>query len=441
MGMVEKEMELASEMASIAVVSSPELVVLSNDSSALGRLQDKLDDSKDRVQAVKRILEEVEDYEITPELAFNLDNLLERSIKDIGLHNETTDELEAVGGVEALGLTLTPKDYIRTRLAGCESFLTEFNRIAKEVTARIGKSFKESHILLTNNVEDLEKSLDALEKAVGVAGEFNKDLEGINLGSRLFNLFKINDKVSESWVQDVEKVSRTIIGLNNNYYVNGQNQLNSIASYFGNMSTVTKEDFNNRILMLHKAIPSKPFKDCTIIDKELSSGELSVKRSVEIMGGAYFIDQRPTKVNLDPKTVDDSLTTLSTRLSLEKTSFYKNPEMVMPKLNNEIKSLSSNQIIEIVKKTRVIIKDWRRAFENSQSYMMEDRDFLDILQGIKEADISDSDKDIVVNAFVSLIRKNQLEMLGIRASTNSYLVLIIAGLVELSNLSIKSNKS
>lgn len=439
MGVVERELELAAEMVSISVVASPELVAASKDSSALGRLQDKLDDSKDRVMSVKKILEEIEDHEVTPELASNLDNMLERSIKEIGLDNEVTDELEAVGGVESLGLTLTPSVYIKTRLAGCESFLEAAGRMAREVTYRISSSFKETYILFTKSIDNLENAVDALERAVNEAGAFNKSLEDINLGSRLFNLFKINGKVSQDWTGNVEKLGRTISGLSNNYYLNSRKNLNTTISYFGGFENNTDDMFEKRMLMFHKSIPSNAFKECSIKNKEHSSANVVAMQSVELMGGVYFLDKRLAKLELSPASIEDCLATVSLRLDEEGTFFNNNSEIIFPKVDNEIKSLSSDQIKDIIKKVRSFIKDWKKVFENGETFKMSDNDFKDITKAIYDSEMSEMNKDIVITAFSSLVRKNQMELLNIRTGVNAYLVLTIAGLIELSNLSIKAN--
>ncbi|WP_228493073.1 hypothetical protein, partial [Pseudomonas aeruginosa] len=78
--------------------------------------QNSLDDLFDRVIEVQRTLNTLEAHEVTPELAEQLD-------KDL-IAAEALPE--AVEGAEALGVTLLPKAYLATRLAGCESFLSDF---------------------------------------------------------------------------------------------------------------------------------------------------------------------------------------------------------------------------------------------------------------------------------------------------------------------------
>lgn len=108
---------LNAEMAAISVVKSAELVDLVSDTNQLNKLQNSLDQSKDRVLDVQKILNSTEPADVTLPLADYVDRTLSR----VGVLEVDGD---AVKGVECLGLSLKPADYLKSRVNGCEGFWT-----------------------------------------------------------------------------------------------------------------------------------------------------------------------------------------------------------------------------------------------------------------------------------------------------------------------------
>ena len=331
-----------------------------------------------------------------------------------------------------------PSQFIFTRLVGCENFLGDFIKKSREVILRSNIAFKEAYIVFTQNQESLTEAVDALERGLEASGSFDNK-ETLLLGSRLFNLFKINGKVSEDWTGDVSKLSRTIAALSGNYYLNSKNAMNATMSYFGGFAGNTQEEGLSRFLLLPVSIPSERFKECTYPNKEFTTARITAKQSVELMGGAYFLDARQTKPAYKADSADDVDNYLRLYLEEEYTGFQNSSEIIFPKLGNEVKSLTSGQCKAIAKHLHELLKEWRKAFDNGDKYKLADSDYNDITKGIYESEMSDELKDQVLTAFSAVVRKNQMELLTLRASVTNYLTLIINGLIELSNLSVKAN--
>lgn len=430
--------EVAAEMAALSVVKSEELVALTNDATALSRLQDDLNESKDRVQTVKEILVTTPDHELTTALATTLDRQLERSVVEI----PPTNDLGEVEGVESLGVTLMPSRYRSSRISGCENFLSDFFKASREVTTRIGSNFKDSYILFTESQDSLEKALNALEAKIDAAPNYDENLDRILLGSRLFNLFKINGQVDENWVANISKLTRTISGLTNNYYLNNKNTLNTALSYFGGFQNISENGDSvamERLSMLPTSIPSERFKECTYPNKTVVINNGNAKQSVELMGGAYFVDVRNSKPKHKLEDVSEVESYLSQYTDVDGTYFEKSAENIFPKFGNEIKSFSKPQTKLIIKHLRELLKEWRKIFDNSERYKLVESDYVEISKGIYESDLSDKMKETVHHAFATVVRKNQMELLQIRSSVNAYLVLLVKGLIELSETSLKAN--
>lgn len=427
--------KLAAEMAAINVVTSAELVESATSTGDLNRYQNELDNSKDRVQSVKDTLQALKAHEVTPDLAQVMDAQLARSDVEI----PPADGMSAVEGAEALGYTLMPKDYLFTRLVGCESFMEDFFKKSRQIMSQMGISFKETYILFTQSQDSLAGSVDLLENSINSSPSFEKDREKILLGNRLFNLFKVNGKVSENWVEDLTKLSRSLAGLSQNYYLNSRNSLNSTLSYFGGFAGLSQAQAEERFLLLGVSIPSERFKECTYPCPQHSTAGAVAKQSVELMGGAYFVDIRQSDSGRQTKSIGAVEDFVQRYVDIDMTGFDNSAPLMYSKLDFEIKSLSSQQIKAVVKMLRDVLKEWNKVFDGGEKFKLGEQDYTDITKGFFESDISDELKDKLLTTFSAIVRKNQMELLNIRVAVNSYLVLIIAGLIELCHTSIKVN--
>ena len=432
--MSNSDLQLAAEMAVISTVKSAELVEKAKDTAQLQQLQEKLDEDKDRVTVAKKVLVSLNDHGINLTLAKQIDNQLTRSDVDI-----PADDLGDVQGVECLGRTLSPAMFRKTRLQGCESFLGDFYRKAKEITAHISIGFQESYLLFTQSVDSLNALLDLLEKDIESAGSFKAGTDTILLGTRLFNLFKVGGKVNEDWIGSVTKLNATINALSNNYYLSSNTALNNTVRYFGGFADDNDDQAVQRFLLLPKAVPSNRFKECSYPNKEFTTGNVVAKQSVELMGGAYFLDKRNERKNTNPTNVEQVVGYVHALIDLDGVEFFNSAPVEYPKVGTEIQTLSSDTIRSLVKSLRSTLVSWRKAADLIDRYKVNDSEFNDVMRGIYESPMSDDMKDKVQAAFASLVRKNQVDLLTNRASVNNYLVLVFNGLIEICNTSIAAN--
>jgi hypothetical protein len=430
------ELQLAAEMAVISTAKSTELVELAGSTDRLQRMQEELDDRKDNVEIVKRILTATQPHQLDVAEAERIDQRLERAEVEI----PAVSEAEGVLGAECLGRSLMVNDFFTTRLMGCENFLANFYQQARQITQLIGANFKEVYLVLTESVDSLEHQVELLEKQIQAAPNFKAGTDRIALGVRLYNLLKVNGKINEDWVSNISKLHSSIQGLSTNYYLNSKNNLNATLSYFGGFAGLDDAAGKERLLLLPKAIPSTRFKECTYPNRDNTTNTVLAKQSVELMGGAYFVDTRREKVNLEPKTVEQVEGYIQGYVDFDATGFENKSVVEYPKIGTDVATLSAESIRVICKQLRDIIKNWRKAFEGDSRYKLEDADYNDIVKGIYESDMSEEMKSRVRDAFSTIVRKNQLELLAIRAAVNNYLVLIFNGIIELANTSIRANE-
>jgi len=425
---------LAAEMAAVNTAKSVELFDALRNTIQLNEVQVALDNSADRVLEAQKLLDAVEPYEVSPALVETVDQRLARAGVEIPLEVGFAE----VQGAEALGHTLLPKNFLFTRRAGCENFLTQFFKDSREVAIQIGAAFRDTWVIFTQSEENLNKALDLLETQVNSYPDFLSTNSFI-LEYRLYNLFKVNGKVNGDWSGNLSKLSSTISALSGGYYLNNKQTLQALMSYFGGFTSLSQEGAMERLRMLPMSIPDIPFKECTYPNKAHESLLVTSKQSVELMGGAYFFD---TRLKNRPKSCD-TLDLLSEYIDLhiknDRTGFENNAPQTHDQVGSEIKALSSREIKAIVKSLRSLLKDWTSMFEKGEKFKVGDADFNDIIKGIVDADIEETTRLYIAKWFGALIRHNQMELLAIRVTVNNYLTLIINGLIQICNNSIKVN--
>lgn len=425
--------QLAIEMAAISAVHSAELVEMAGSASELNRIQTQLTESRDRVGTVKQLLQSVQPHEVTTDLAKSIDNQMSR----LDVLSVNGDDVQ---GVEALGLSLLPADYLKQRIKGCEGFLDSFSQKLNLITREIGTKFKDAYVLLAETHESLETRIKALETDLQAMGKFGAGTSEINLGYRLYNLFQVNREIREDWVNQLGKVSNTVGGLSSNYYVNAKTNMNTILSYFGGFEGLDEDKATARYLEYPISIPSIRFKECSFPDKTRRENYVKYYVSVEMMGGRYFMDSRQTDPRLHPGTIDEVNTYIDTYLEVDGVAFNDKPDREFSDLKHTVKSLGSDEIKEIIKQMRAILKNWEKIYVDGDKYKLADRDFEGIYKSIQDADWDNQFKHYVLAAFSATVRKHQDELLQLRSRVNAYLVFLINGMVEFCYASMKVNQ-
>lgn len=422
---------LAAEMAAISAVKSQEIVEAASSAAELNEYQNHLDDSLDRVLAVQETLRALKPYEVTPALAATIDADLAKAEVVIPVANGAA----VVEGAECLGRTLMPKDYLFTRLAGCENFVTDFFKKSKEVVQHMGAAFRDAVVIFTESKESLTKQLDLLEHSINTQKAFPSS-NHISLGFRLFNQFQINGKVDQNWTGNLGKLNQTLAGLSSNYYLNNKNVTAAIFSYFGGFDKLNKAQAEERLKMLPISIPSTPFKECTYPDNEHGSANTVSKRSVTLMGGAYFYDVRTTHKPAKAGSLEEVHDWVTRFTDINGTAFEtgRNPER---QLGNEVKALSSQEVKQIIAQLRKLLNDWSKIFDQGDKYLISDHDYLGAIRGFSEADIGDQAKVLLGKYYAQLVRKHQIELLHIRASVSHYVTLILNGMIHVCKDSIE----
>ena len=402
--------------------------------SSLDKTQTKLEEKTRDVAEIYKSLKSLEPYEVTATIA----NYADKVLNNAGVVSVVDGN---VIGAECLGISLMPKDYLQSRIQGCENFFNDVIVKTGQISKNIALAFKDALIYLKESHDSLNSRLDLLEKDVEGAPSFDRGTENIALGYRLYNLFQINKDIKEDWVTQLGKVGNTVNGISTNYYVNSKNNLNQSMAFFSGFGKMTDDETKatERYLMLPISIPSVRFKECNLPDKNHKETTIAFMKSVDLMGGRYFQDSRRINPNRKPGTVEETNTYVEGYLADDRTWFNDKPEREFNDLNQTVKSLSKDEIKAVIKQLRTILKAWDKVYVDGDKFELSTKDFDDVGKMLWSAEWDVSFKNSVIGAFSTIIRKNQQELLDIRNKVNTYLVLLVNATIELCYSSLKVN--
>lgn len=425
--------KLDSELAKISIVKSVDAVALAKDTNSLYDMQEKINENVNSVSVLKTILETSKPYELDQAIAGAIDAELK------GSHVPLDDgKGESVVGAEQLGLTLVPSQYLKTRLGGCESFLSETASATVILIKRMGANFKNQYLLLAQSVESLQERLDLLAGVIGDSPYIPSNRYKLEIGYRLFNTFRTNNKLDEKWVNGFGKVDNTIKALTSSYYKNYTNNLNGIFSYFGGFEGLTREQAESRFLKLGSAVPDNIFKECIYVNQENTNKEVVARNSMTLMGDWYFLNT----VDIDkkiPVTVDDINSVIDSIIKYNKITFVASSEINYGKAPT-IGNLGTDDITSLHKLMSATLNSITKIHSGADKLDLGSTEYLNIIKSISGGDWGGLEERIT-RAFERVVLFKANELSNIRSEVTNYLVLLINALIQLCNDSIDTHLS
>lgn len=144
------------QMAEISLAKVPDVTELQKEASKL--VEDIRTDIavKDRVEKALTVINEKADYEITPQLVQETDDM----INEFGGLKVKAGGKISVDGMESFGLTVTPKEWRTSRVAGLESFLADTYRNIKRLANQLTDTFERRYTELTTSLEVLDTRIE-----------------------------------------------------------------------------------------------------------------------------------------------------------------------------------------------------------------------------------------------------------------------------------------
>ncbi|MGL5418667.1 MAG: hypothetical protein ACRDA9_04360 [Plesiomonas shigelloides] len=427
---------LDAELAKISIVKSAELTDLARDSSSLVDFQNIINNTSGQVNLVEAILENSKPHEITPEIAQFCDTTLIKA--EVPLAPEDGPIPLEQAGCEALGFTLSPQQYKELRVAGCESFLGEAMSASARLVKRFSANMKDQYLLLTESVDSLQKRLNGLSDLLDETPTIRYGSSDIEIGYRLYNLFKANNKLNEDWAGNFNKVVGTLRALSGNYSRTYSDNLNDIFAFFGGFDGITKDDAEARLYSIPLYLNDIVFRECSFVNRELSTTAVQVKTSIVLMGESFFMNGIRNKRQaacLDIQDVTffvDDLTknNFITFTSHQEADYGKAPT---------VKCLGTNEIKNMIKLMNSAIIEVTKIHSGFDKLELGNTEYVNIVKAISRNEW-DGFEETVLRNFETLVMNRHNDFANIRAKVTNYLILLINGLIELCKLSIESAK-
>lgn len=435
----EAKTELEAELASISVVTSEDIVEASNSTARLSRIQDKLDDTRSAINVTKQILSDLKDHELTPELALMIDKTLEGPLDYLD-DGTIRKDLEEVGGLENLGFTLLPSQFIASRLAGCEDLLGKVKSSITSINTRISRFFKEGLNALFLSREKLSKELDEVEEMLKNTnlGSGNDIL--IPLGNRLFNLFQTNGRFNElSLTTDLDRTSRAMKALFSFYNVENKKVQNALLKYFGEFEGLGAGKGLNLLFQMDKRIPTINFKEANIKAEGPNSETYTYRKSKSLMGGYYFLDKR-LHLKFDLRSYEDVDRYYKLRME-DKLTLVREDTIHIKEGDDKYKPLTKDKIQSLIKNIRVTIKDWEKSILTNEEKQTLFNNFLRTMEAANlNREFDNTFKELAFFSFLMILERTERERINLEIDVNRYLINLYSGVIDYIKASIKARE-
>lgn len=422
---------LNAEMASINMASSPLLAEIQTNTTELMEDLSNIKSVTERVEAIKAVLESKEPYEVTVKLATEIDE----ELNAVGVTVSGTD----VAGVEALGRTLTPQVYLQTRIAGCESLLSDLVKAGKTILLEFGASIANSYALITKSVDSVKESLEALDTAMRAKGSLDNRGEPIDISYRQFSLFQVNGVLKEDWINQLQRVDKTTRALCDSYYKTVLDTNNAVFSFFSGFDKLkSEEEVLERLKALPKTVDTGGFRLCTFPNKENSTLTAKAFTSPEMMGGRYFINLRPNTPYV-VKNMADAKDFISFYKKNCVTRFGSNPNLKDRREDKvSVKALRMAEINTLLSLMRNILLGVTKTFTRGEMSEIDDGDFLSIVNslGRLEGVLGPMMVFDLCNLYDYITYAQQKEALDIRVQVTNYVILLLTNLIEVCHKSL-----
>lgn len=414
---------ISDQLAEISLVKSVDLVDNMTDQNELITAFNQIENSRNRTLAVKSVLERTPVLGVTQTFGTIMDKQLER----IGVMDDLADD---VAGTEALGRTLSPRQYLDTRIAGCESFLNKAAQQTAKLLTLIGESVRNRYVLLVESNTSLMKRLKWLETELNLRPPMKHGTKQVPVKANAA-LFVVNGTIREDWGTQFEKVAKTIHSLVENYYKSNQWAVNDLLGAFGAFDGLSQPEAEELFKKLPTTLNGLIFDQCIYPNRALSGPDVKARNSVELMGGRVFVNSLVTSRPSRVKSINEITQWLDYYKANEYVKFIKLPKPDFAETPT-ISSFSSLEIKAAIKLCRDILTDAATTFSDGDKYSIVGTDYTDITSMLSDADWSGDFKSAVLSAFEGLAMKYNRELLSVRSQVVEYITLLVNGYIGLA---------
>lgn len=429
-----EQQKLDAELAKISIVKSAEFTELARNNSELVKFQNAIADASSHAEMVQDIIGDLEPHQITPELAVYCDKVLTNSDVPI-IPKDSPIALESAG-CEALGFTLMPDQYKALRTGAIKEFLGDAVGATVKLMRNFSANMKDQYLLMTESLASLEKRIALLEEQLDSKPTIKYGSGEVVLGYRLFNMFRVNGKVDESWYKRFNQVLTALRGMSQGYCKVYSDSLNDTFAYFGGFEGLDESEALVRLNAITDYVKTIKFKDCTLPARELSDGKLRVNKSVTIMGEYYFVNSYNGKGYLPcyaPEDVNDFIQQI---VKDNVVTFTSDKEVDYGKTPT-VKNLGTFEIKALIKLMNSAIVEITKIHNEFNRYDVSSSEYVGIVKALSRSNLGGLE-DTIIRNFETLILNRHNQFAIVRGNVTNYLILLLNGLIEFCNMSIES---
>ncbi|QGZ14407.1 hypothetical protein [Photobacterium phage PDCC-1] len=417
--------DVNNELAALSVVSSSELAEQAREGRDLVKLQDEITNAIDRVEAVKTVLGETEPKDVTQLFG----NVIDRQLERVGVRS--FGDKDEVAGVESLGLGLTPSRYLETRIAACESFLTEFMDWSRNITKRFYNEVLEQLVLMKDGHDTLTKRAKLLQTLMNdnktVFKEGDITLGGAN------RVLLLNNKVPEDLQNQITRFVATTRAITSNFYRANQANTNEMISYFGGFAGLDEEAAIKRLLKLPGALSKYQFKEAMFNIREQSNDVYQTRGSVKLLGDRQYINTFlvDRKVRIDLEGVKSWI------------ELYRKHESVKLEIQTRqdgdvtLPAFDQAQTDKAIRSVFSTLKDVEGLFKEGDRYLVDGNEYKKMLAMLSDVTWSESVKASVGDAFIALILTRNNEQVRMRSDVVKYTTLVMNAILNVCEQSME----
>lgn len=354
------------------------------------------------IQTALDRINETQDYEITPEFVQEIDetiNTVDRVIVD-----RNGAPSVAITGTESFGLTLSPKEWRKTRVAGCESILEELAKNIKRWTNQLGEKLSEIFTGNRYTIDSLSERLVELDKKLTFIETISDQNELVTIPSAINKSFRYgngylttNTNFSKILDNEINFIGIVV----KSWAEESVRHKNNIIRYFGNKGRDNYE-------ILHRQHP-KLFNKKDFVDEDNSDFVYwTIPQRFLGMGSIWFIQYQGKDYN-----------DLSSLVGFEESTgydFISKSGTGKPNPDLNIKPFSINDLENIKNSIKRIIEIMRLLNQKNNDFDADTKDIKDVLNTLRNL----GDETLIDN-FSGLVAHYQENTIYVQSSFIRYL--------------------
>lgn len=315
-------------------------------------------------------IKETEDYQVQPDFVEEID----AKINDVGnLIVSRGGDVSLVSGTESFGLTLSPKEWRRTRIAGCESILEELGKTIKNYSNKLAEKLAEIFTGHRYTIASLEERLNEVDKKLTFIEGLRDDVQFVTIPEMINKSLQVNYRAiaTDTNLDKILNSEINFIGMAiKSWSVESTAYKNKLIRFFGNKG---RGDFKDLARFHPKFLSKKMFID------EDNSNEVTYSTPNRFIGmGALFF----TENTRTPESLSD-LVSGQAFVGYEMVSEVNPGGRPVTDLN--IRPIPIGQLENIRKTTLLTINLMKVISEENNDFDTDGRDIKDILSSLKTA--------------------------------------------------------